>query len=76
MAHFYGLRRTTRVLTVFLVGTVLATVYLGWHFVVDDVAGLAIAFSATFLGRRMVYPRGRPAPRAVEPARAPATTPA
>ena len=43
MASYYGLRRTTRVLAVFLCGTILATIYLGWHFAVDDVAGLAIA---------------------------------
>jgi membrane-associated phospholipid phosphatase len=59
MAQYYGLRRTTRVLAVFLVVTMVATVYLGWHFAVDDAAGLVIAFAGTFLGRRMVYPRGR-----------------
>jgi hypothetical protein len=59
MAHHYGLRRTTRVLTVFLAFTMVATVYLGWHFVVDDAAGLVIAYAGTFLGRRMILPRGR-----------------
>ena len=47
-------------LTVFLVGTIVATVYLGWHFAVDDVAGLAIAVVSVALGRLMIYPR-RPA---------------
>jgi hypothetical protein len=56
MASYYGLRRTTRVLTVFLCGTILATVYLGWHFAVDDVAGLAIGWASTQLGRRIIYP--------------------
>ena len=32
----HRLRITTRVLAVFLGGTILATVYLGWHFAVDD----------------------------------------
>lgn len=61
MARYYGLRRTTRVLAAFLVATVVATVYLGWHFAVDDIAGLAIGGLAVFLGRLMVYPRGRSA---------------
>jgi membrane-associated phospholipid phosphatase len=60
MAHYYRLRRTTRAMVVFLVGTILATIYLGWHFAVDDVAGLTIAFVAVLLGRLMIYPRGRP----------------
>lgn len=61
MCHYYGLRRLTQVLGVFLLTTIVATVYLGWHFFVDDVAGLAIAFLAVQLGRRMIYPAGRPA---------------
>lgn len=60
MARYYGLRRTTRALAVFLVGTVVATVYLGWHFAVDDVAGLAIAVVGVLLGRLMIYPPRRP----------------
>jgi hypothetical protein len=66
MARYYGLRRVTQALTAYLVGVMVATVYLGWHFAVDDVAGLAIASIAVFLGRLMIYPRGRPlAPSAV-----------
>ena len=59
MARYYGLRRTTRALTVFLVGTVLATIYLGWHFAVDDLAGLVIAFVSVRLGRWMIHPPRR-----------------
>lgn len=59
MAHFYGLRRTARVLAVFLAGTIVATVYLGWHFAVDDIAGLAVGGLAVLLGRLTIYPRGR-----------------
>ena len=45
MARYYGLRRILSwVAVAFLVGTMLATVYLGWHFAVDDVAGIAIAW--------------------------------
>ncbi len=59
MARYYGLRRTTWALTAFLGATILATIYLGWHFAVDDVAGLVIAFLAIRLGRLTIYPRGR-----------------
>jgi hypothetical protein len=59
MARYYGLRRTSIALTAFLVATIVATVYLGWHFAVDDVAGLLIAVVAVRLGRLMVYPSRR-----------------
>jgi membrane-associated phospholipid phosphatase len=62
MARYYGLRRLAQALTVFLAGTIVATVYLGWHFFLDDVAGLAIAYLSCWLGQRMTYPRGRPEP--------------
>jgi hypothetical protein len=55
MASYYGLRRTTRVLSVFLCGTILATIYLGWHFAIDDVAGLIIGWGSVQLGRRLVH---------------------
>lgn len=54
MARYYGLRWTSRFLAVFLLGTMLATVYVGWHFVVDVVAGLVIALVSVALGRWMV----------------------
>jgi membrane-associated phospholipid phosphatase len=59
MARYYRLRSLSRVLVVYVAGTVLATVYLGWHFALDDVAGILIAIVAVRLGRWMVYPRGR-----------------
>ena len=46
--------------------TVLATVYFGWHYLLDDVAGAAIAVLALLLARALtgVDPRApRPAPR-------------
>jgi membrane-associated phospholipid phosphatase len=58
MTRYYRLRWATRVMSVYLVGTMLATVYLGWHFAVDDIAGLAIAVAAVLLGRLMVHPTG------------------
>ena len=54
MARYYGLRILSWVVFAFLVGTVLATVYLGWHFAVDDIAGIAIAWVAVQLGKLTV----------------------
>ncbi len=56
-ARRYGLHRLARVLAVFLAGTVLATVYLGWHFALDDVAGVLIAVVAVRLGHWLVWGR-------------------
>ncbi|WP_310961170.1 phosphatase PAP2 family protein [Nocardioides terrisoli] len=61
MASYYRLRRTTIVMLVFLIGTAFATVYWGWHFAVDDVAGLIIAFLGVRFGRWMIYPKGEAA---------------
>ncbi|MDX6300450.1 MAG: hypothetical protein QOF53_1664 [Nocardioidaceae bacterium] len=62
MAHYYRLRTLTRLLVVYLAGTLVATVYLGWHFVVDDIAGLLIGALAVCFGRLLVHPRQPPAP--------------
>ena len=51
MARYYGLRVLSWAAAVFLAGTLLATVYLGWHFAVDDIAGIAIAWAAVQLGK-------------------------
>ncbi len=60
MLRYYGLRRLMQLVAVFLVGTLLATIYFGWHFVTDDIAGLLLAYVAVRLARLMVYPKGRP----------------
>jgi hypothetical protein len=57
MARYYGLTKIYRALCVFLVGTLVATTYLGWHFFVDDIAGLAIGWLACWLGLRTIKPR-------------------
>jgi hypothetical protein len=54
LAWWHRMRRTTIVMGVFLVGTMIATVYLGWHFFVDVPAGLAIGALAWWLGPRTV----------------------
>jgi hypothetical protein len=64
MARYYGLRRLSWAAGVFLAGTVLATVYLGWHFAVDDVAGIAIAWVSVQLGKLVVLGSWRSTPRA------------
>lgn len=44
-------RRLTQVLTwVFFGLTVLATLYFGWHYVIDDIAGMGIGWAAVSLG--------------------------
>jgi hypothetical protein len=58
MARYYGLRVLSWVAFAFLCATIVATVYLGWHFAVDDIAGIAIAWVAVQLGKLTVL--GRP----------------
>ena len=63
IAWWHRLRRTVVALSVYLVGTMVATVYLGWHFFVDLPAGLAIAGLAWILGPLTVGVRSRPTGR-------------
>ena len=58
MLRYYGFRRATRVMAVYLVATIVATIYLGYHFVVDDIAGLVLGYLAVLFGRLMIHPRG------------------
>ncbi len=60
LAWWHRMRRTTIVMCVFLAGTMVATVYLGWHFAVDVPAGLAIGALAWVLGPLTVGVRRRP----------------
>lgn len=57
MLRYYGFRRLARVLGAYLVVVMVATVYLGWHYVVDDIAGVTLAVMSVILGRWMIYPR-------------------
>jgi PAP2 superfamily len=51
-AHLLGYPRLVRALLwVGLLGTVTATVYFGWHYVVDDLGGIVIAVAALALAR-------------------------
>ena len=54
VAQLLGVARWFRVtLWTFLGLTAIATVYFGWHYVVDDVAGLCIGTLAVFLSAKM-----------------------
>ena len=54
VAAHYGHRRLATALGVYLAAVVVATIYFGWHFVSDDIAGVVIAFLAVGLARLMV----------------------
>jgi membrane-associated phospholipid phosphatase len=54
MGQLLQVARPARIaLWVFFGLTLLATVYFGWHYVVDDVAGLAIGALAVYVGARL-----------------------
>jgi membrane-associated phospholipid phosphatase len=53
-AHLSGLGRRVRIgLWVLFALTTTSTVYLGWHYVVDDLAGVVIALAALGLARAL-----------------------
>jgi hypothetical protein len=54
-AHLLGLNRYLKIAAWILFAlTVAATIYFGWHYVLDDVAGIAIAATALLLARALV----------------------
>jgi membrane-associated phospholipid phosphatase len=69
-------RRVKQALWIWLALTFLATIYLGWHYVSDNVAGLMVGATALFLARLLVGSE-RPAVQAMEtrPGRAPRGSP-
>jgi len=59
-AHLLGLSRTLRIaLWVLFVVSAISTVHLGWHYVIDDVAGIAIALLALGIACYMTGFQGR-----------------
>jgi hypothetical protein len=61
-AHVLGLgRRLKTGLWVLAAVSATATVHLGWHYVVDDLAGIAIALAALGIARLLTGFRRRPA---------------
>lgn len=54
VAHLLGAPKVLRYgLWTFLALTSLATIYFGWHYIVDDIAGVVIALLAVFGGARL-----------------------
>jgi hypothetical protein len=70
-SHLLGIARPLRIGAWILFGaTVASTVYLGWHYVVDDLAGLllgamAIALARALTGVDLKAVRGASAPKAL-----------
>ena len=56
----YGFRRMAITLGVYLIAVIVATIYFGWHYASDDLAGLVVGFLAALFGRWIVYPRRQP----------------
>jgi hypothetical protein len=56
MAFYYGHKWLGGALAVYLVAIMVSTIYWGWHFTLDDVAGLIIAALAVALGHVIVRP--------------------
>jgi len=68
-AHLLGLTRRLRVgLWTLLAATVAATIYLGWHYVIDDFAGVLIALTALAAARALTGFERRTTQAAVPPA--------
>jgi len=54
IVHQSGMARwVCNIAWVYLIGTVLATLYFGWHYVLDDIGGAAIAFIAVWVGAKV-----------------------
>ena len=67
MAGHLAYRRVALVLWIYIALVCVATVYLGWHFVVDDIAGLAIGWAAAELGILLTGNRRHRRQRAATP---------
>ena len=68
VAHLLRAPRTLRIaMWAYLGLTSAATIYFGWHYVVDDVAGFVIGFVSVYLGAVLTGLADR-APRRARPA--------
>jgi membrane-associated phospholipid phosphatase len=56
MMRYYEQRVLEYIALGFLVPTIIATIYFGWHFIIDDVAGFLIGWLSVVLARATVYP--------------------
>jgi membrane-associated phospholipid phosphatase len=57
VAVYYRWRKTAVALGLYVLAVMVSTVYFGWHFVLDDIAGVVIAVLAVTLARLMVHGR-------------------
>lgn len=60
---------------VFLATTILATIYFGWHYIADDVAGALIGWAAVSIGAWATGNRGRRKRRLAEKSQPATSTP-
>lgn len=60
MARRYNNPVASRLTMAFLIPTTVATIYFGWHYIVDDIAGLAIGWLAVVFGYWTIYPEASP----------------
>lgn len=52
IVHFAGLPKVVRVsMWIFMALTLISTIYFGWHYIIDDIAGLAIGATSVALAR-------------------------
>jgi hypothetical protein len=73
VAHLLGIKRPLRIgAWVLLALTTTATIYLGWHYVIDDLGGLVVGAMAILLARGLtgvdLRTAGRPSARGAAPA--------
>jgi membrane-associated phospholipid phosphatase len=59
VALYFRWRLVSVVLAIYLAAVMVATVYFGWHFLVDDIAGVVLAAMAVGLSLLMVRWSGR-----------------
>jgi len=60
MARYYGSRLFSIAAMTFLVPTVISTIYFGWHYIADDIAGLGIGWLAVVFGKWTIFPEHSP----------------
>lgn len=81
-AHLLGLARSMKIVVwILFVLTSFATIYLGWHYVLDDVAGLVIAVTSIAVARALTgydlsLARSRMRAPTASPVQAPSLAPA
>lgn len=72
IAHLMGLPRGVRwALWTFLALTVVATAYFGWHYLVDDLAGLVLGATSVLIAERATRPAVEAGTRAPASTRVP-----